>query len=292
MLRAGGELQLDLLNLAAARAALEEGLALAKKIRSDFWTVSLSSALARVLVALGETDAASSLLQPFDETRPLVLTAWHSGSAEVEVLLARREYDRALRLANLLEAAAWPDGRPSRLTLHRVEALLGLQRPDDALAAVDRALAVGERLPGSLRWRMDVIQGRTMTVLGRRSDAMRAYRGARQAIDSLAAGISDDEVREGFVARAAALLPQSRPEAAKRAEAREQFGGLTEREREVAALIGLGRSNREIAQSLYLSERTVAVHVANTLAKLGFSSRSQIAVWAAARGLSSAPDAS
>jgi DNA-binding NarL/FixJ family response regulator len=127
-----------------------------------------------------------------------------------------------------------------------------------------------------------------LTALGRRSDATRAYRAARQSIEGLASAITDEGVRAGFVAGATALLPQSRPEAAKRAEAREQFGGLTERERDVASLVGLGRSNREIAQALYLSERTVAVHVANTLAKLGFSSRSQIAVWAAARGLSSA----
>jgi DNA-binding NarL/FixJ family response regulator len=57
-------------------------------------------------------------------------------------------------------------------------------------------------------------------------------------------------------------------------------GGLTAREREVVALLGAGLSNRDIAAKLYISPATAARHVANILAKLGFSSRSQVAVWA------------
>jgi DNA-binding CsgD family transcriptional regulator len=57
------------------------------------------------------------------------------------------------------------------------------------------------------------------------------------------------------------------------------------REREVAALIALGRSNREIGDQMVVSERTVEKHVENILAKLAFSSRSQIAAWAVARTL-------
>ena len=57
-------------------------------------------------------------------------------------------------------------------------------------------------------------------------------------------------------------------------------GGLTPREREVVALLGAGLSNRDIAAKLYISPATAARHVANILAKLGFSSRSQVAVWA------------
>ena len=50
----------------------------------------------------------------------------------------------------------------------------------------------------------------------------------------------------------------------------EKTGRLTSREREVAALIAQGKSNREIAETLVLSTRTVEKHVANILAKLGF----------------------
>ena len=53
----------------------------------------------------------------------------------------------------------------------------------------------------------------------------------------------------------------------------------------MAALIAQGRSNREIAGTLVVSERTVESHVTNILAKLGFDSRTQIAVWAADNGL-------
>jgi predicted ATPase/DNA-binding CsgD family transcriptional regulator len=59
---------------------------------------------------------------------------------------------------------------------------------------------------------------------------------------------------------------------------------LTAREREIAGLIARGLTNRGIAEELVISSATVARHVANILAKLGFSSRSQIAVWAIARG--------
>ncbi len=57
-------------------------------------------------------------------------------------------------------------------------------------------------------------------------------------------------------------------------------GGLTAREQEVVALLRVGLSNRDIATKLYISPATAARHVANILAKLGFTSRSQVAVWA------------
>ena len=56
---------------------------------------------------------------------------------------------------------------------------------------------------------------------------------------------------------------------------------LTERELEVAALIESGLSNREIAQRLVIAKRTADGHVERILAKLGFSSRAQVAAWMA-----------
>ena len=58
---------------------------------------------------------------------------------------------------------------------------------------------------------------------------------------------------------------------------------LTPREREIAALIARGLSNRAIADDLVISQATVARHVANMLTKLGFSSRAQVAAWVAGR---------
>jgi DNA-binding NarL/FixJ family response regulator len=56
---------------------------------------------------------------------------------------------------------------------------------------------------------------------------------------------------------------------------------LTRREREVVALVAEGLTNRQIAERLVISERTADTHVQNVLGKLGFSTRSQVAAWAA-----------
>ncbi|MCG7210073.1 ATP-binding protein [Streptomyces arenae] len=56
-------------------------------------------------------------------------------------------------------------------------------------------------------------------------------------------------------------------------------GPLTSREREVAALVAKGLSNRQIASTLRLSPRTADRHVQNILGKLGFGCRAQIASW-------------
>jgi DNA-binding NarL/FixJ family response regulator len=64
-------------------------------------------------------------------------------------------------------------------------------------------------------------------------------------------------------------------------------GPLTDREREVVALIVRGCTNREIANELVIAEGTAVRHVANILSKLGLKSRAQVAVWAVERALSS-----
>ncbi len=60
-----------------------------------------------------------------------------------------------------------------------------------------------------------------------------------------------------------------------------QFTLLTRREREVALQVATGKSNRAIADALFITERTVEGHVSNILAKLGLQSRAQVAVWIA-----------
>ncbi|PBC77057.1 putative ATPase [Streptomyces sp. TLI_235] len=71
----------------------------------------------------------------------------------------------------------------------------------------------------------------------------------------------------------------------KRAEVTEP---LSKRELEVAALIEVGLSNREIAQGLVIAKRTADGHVERILAKLGFTSRAQVAAWMARRRAQSA----
>ncbi len=55
---------------------------------------------------------------------------------------------------------------------------------------------------------------------------------------------------------------------------------LTEREREVIALLGKGASNKDIAAELFITERTARTHVSNILGKLGLTSRTQAALYA------------
>jgi non-specific serine/threonine protein kinase len=66
---------------------------------------------------------------------------------------------------------------------------------------------------------------------------------------------------------------------------KEKFGGLTKREREVAILIAQGKSNREIAETMTVSPKTIETYVTRILNKLGFDSRVQIATWAIEKGL-------
>ena len=58
-------------------------------------------------------------------------------------------------------------------------------------------------------------------------------------------------------------------------------GSLTSREEEIAGLLAQGLSNKAIAKSLVIAQRTAETHVANVLVKLGLTSRSQVAAWVA-----------
>lgn len=75
------------------------------------------------------------------------------------------------------------------------------------------------------------------------------------------------------------------PEHTERQLVKERFSGLTAREREVAALIAQGKSNREIAETMTVGVKTIETYVTRILNKLGFDSRVQIATWAVEKGL-------
>lgn len=62
-------------------------------------------------------------------------------------------------------------------------------------------------------------------------------------------------------------------------------GGLTEREADVLGFIAAGASNKDTAEALFISQKTVGRHLANIFAKLGVSSRTAAAAWAHEHGL-------
>ena len=83
------------------------------------------------------------------------------------------------------------------------------------------------------------------------------------------------------------VIPSSIP--SQREAEKQKYGGLTSREREVAAQIAQGKSNQAIASELFVGLKTVEAHVTRILSKLGFTSRAQIAGWAVAKSLAEAP---
>ncbi|MBD8465106.1 response regulator transcription factor [Plantibacter sp. CFBP 8798] len=85
-------------------------------------------------------------------------------------------------------------------------------------------------------------------------------------------------VTRRMIAQFAAQKPRASHGAARLAE-------LTEREREVLVLIGHGRSNSEIAATLFIAEQTVKTHVGKVLAKVGARDRVQAVIFAYDAGL-------
>jgi DNA-binding NarL/FixJ family response regulator len=127
--------------------------------------------------------------------------------------------------------------------------------------------------------------GRAYLLTGQEKQARQELLAARNLIASLAATIDEPALREQFTQTALATFwPGEKPHPDHLLEAA-QYNGLTQREREVAALIAQGQTNGEIAQALAVTKRTIETHIGNILNKLGFSSRAQVIVWVIERGL-------
>jgi predicted ATPase/DNA-binding CsgD family transcriptional regulator len=261
---------------AAALPLLEEALALHRDGRDPFGVPLALVQLATVHATLGSPDRAMAcaeeciaLSEAASERWCAALARWvqalvqwqlgHSARARTyarDVLRLKAPFGDRMGLAMSVEVVAWAESEAG----HSADAAR-------LLGAVQAALAsIGASLFGHLLEDHDRCLTRTREALG---DA--AF---RKAMEEGSAMRFDDAV---------ALASGRRTPAPTAADAHGDEVRLTRRESEIAALVAEGLTNREIADRLVMATRTAEAHVAHILGKLSFTSRAQLAAWAAAQ---------
>jgi DNA-binding CsgD family transcriptional regulator len=190
--------------------------------------------------------------------------------AYLEVLLAAGDVDEATRACDELAALAdaWEaSALDATVAVGRGAVALAAGEAREALPHLRRAWKAWQTLDAPYEAaRTRVLLARACAALGDEDGARLERTAARVEFERLGAA--------GDVARleadtAAPPSHSGRPD-----------HGLTPREREVLAQLATGRTNRAIAEALFISEKTVARHVANLFGKLGVSSRAAATAWA------------
>jgi DNA-binding CsgD family transcriptional regulator len=185
---------------------------------------------------------------------------------EVEALVELGRRDEGVELLDWYETNA--------RQLERVSALANCARCRGLLAAqagdLEAALAA---FANALQWhgQVDVPldRGRTLLALGAAQRRLKRRREARATLE---------EALEAFERIGAALWAERTRAELKRISGRAATpGALTPAEERVAALVAEGRTNKEVAAALFLSDRTVEGHLARIFGKLGIRHRSEIA---------------
>jgi DNA-binding CsgD family transcriptional regulator/tetratricopeptide (TPR) repeat protein len=285
-----GSMYSSLFALPQARKHFVQALAYAQEVGSLFWTRMVSGYFASGAILQNDLDQAEKVLQAaLSPDTPMQTMAQRMvWCAKAELALAQANPARALEILDQPGAsdAEMGEGQGSlRILKLRGEALIALQRPVEAEAAFVKAQEIArEQGARPMLWRICVAMGKLYFAQGRNAEAEQEFATARMLIEELAATIEDEPLRDNFLHLAMALLPHARPLSPKHV-AKQAFGGLTAREREVAALIAQGKSNSEIADRLVVTKRTVETHVGNIMFKSGCTSRTQIVVWAIEMGL-------
>lgn len=207
-------------------------------------------------------------------------TCW---AAWARLELRRGDLQQALEILDRINQPR-ADGSPTKdvpnLLALRGEALIRLDKPDEAqhTRGAARALAAlfGFR---PLLWRINATRGDACRASGRHEQAEHAYRAARATIDEIAAAIPDADIREPFRSRAYERAPLGREDA----DDADTTAQLSPRELDVLRLLVEGKSDREIAEELFISPRTVMRHVTGILTKLDVPSRTAAATVAIRR---------
>ncbi len=217
----------------------------------------------------GDAAAAASSLSTAEETASAV--GWREPNMRwwradyVEALLELGRIEDAVGLLNAWEEDAARVGREWVLAqVARCHGLVAAAQADVEQAqllleqAVARHESVGDPFGGA----------RALLALGVVRRRARQKRAAREAIELALAGF------EGL--GAASWANKARGELG-RVGGRRRVEGLTPAERRVADLVAEGRTNREVAATLFLGERTVSSHLTHIYAKLGVRSRTELA---------------
>jgi DNA-binding CsgD family transcriptional regulator/tetratricopeptide (TPR) repeat protein len=289
-----GVIYLELLAPDEAYRHLRSGRAMATEVGASFMTGFATGFLASTCLLLDRPDEAARLL-PERLSAQIVISDYSLTIASVELTLARQDPTRALQMLDRMELpdrTSWLGGMAyyygSILQL-RGEILTRLDRLEEAEADLQSSLVLYQEQGIRMGlWRIRLALGKLCQARADSGRAQAAFAAARTLIEELAATILDDGLRENFRRRAMAMIPPAQPLTPQQA-AKQEFGGLTGRERQVAAVVAQGLSNQEIAGELVVSVKTVEAHVTRILSKLGFSSRAQIAAWAVDKSLASAP---
>jgi DNA-binding CsgD family transcriptional regulator/tetratricopeptide (TPR) repeat protein len=280
------ELQLRMGNRDGARASIEAAAPLAD-VDEPTVVAALACATAELRAQDGDPDACYRTVD--GALRRLAGTQDRRLPVELLVIGLRNEADRLPsgpgraddpargrvdRLAGELDGLAPGDDDDVDLTAHHRTARCELARARGTVTAEDWADAV--RL-----WRAAERPREEAYCLFREAEAHVAAR-RRDRAAAAAGSAREIAARLGaapLVAEIDALLARTRLSAAPapRTPVEDRPYGLTEREAEVLALLGTGATNRQIAKRLFISERTVGVHVSRVLHKLQVTNRAQAA---------------
>jgi non-specific serine/threonine protein kinase len=159
------------------------------------------------------------------------------------------------------------------------EAAVWLRQPERAARLLGAGIAlieeVDDGLPPHLQASMETLEAALRTALSDEAFAAAFNAGGGLPLEE-AATEADAVFAEEATAAAAAPVP---------APPVPSSHGLSLREIEVVRLLAAGRSNREIAEALFISHGTAATHVRNILTKLDLDSRTAVAAWAIRSGL-------
>ena len=208
-------------------------------------------------------EAAEDLEQHSVRTRNPRWMPWRSLKGEALAMLGRREEAIALVEDEVAIAREW--GTPSGLG-HSLR-VLGELRGPEGLDELEEAAALLERSDQRIeRARAFAALGAEVRRARRPTEAREPLRRALELAERAGARLLAENVRSELYATGA------RP----RSTALDGVESLTERELRVATLAADGQTNRDIAQALYVTPKTVEVHLTNAYRKLNIGSRREL----------------